>query len=81
MVPVEPVSLTIGITALFTTCIECFEYFKAATTLRADFDILLLKLVLGQEPLLVWVEVVGIGNKEDVSFVRDSNAKILCEDV
>ena len=64
MVPVEPISLSIGVTALFTTCIECFEYFKAATTLQQDLNILLLKLELEQERLLVWGEIVGIGNEE-----------------
>lgn len=64
MIPVEPVSLSIGIAALFTTCIQCFEYFKAATTVRKDFDILLLKLELEQERLLIWGEAIGIGDKD-----------------
>lgn len=64
MVPVEPISLSIGIAALFTACIQCFEYFKAATTLREDFEILLLKLELEQERLLIWGENLGIGGQD-----------------
>jgi len=75
MIPVEPVSLSIGIAALFTTCIQCFEYFKAATTVREEFDILLLKLELEQERLLIWGEDIGIEYEdwsEKLSFNGDS---------
>ncbi|KAK3178219.1 hypothetical protein OEA41_000352 [Lepraria neglecta] len=80
MVTVDPISLSIGIAALFTTCIECFEYFKAATTLRKDFDILLLKLELEQERLLIWGENIGIGNKdgsEKLTFHGDTKRQDL----
>lgn len=80
MIPVEPISLSIGIAALFTTCIQCFEYFKAATTSRRDFDILLLTLELEQERLLIWGEVIGIGSKdwsEELTFKGDSKRQDL----
>ncbi|KAI4278546.1 MAG: hypothetical protein L6R38_005235 [Xanthoria sp. 2 TBL-2021] len=60
----EAAGLSIGIAALFTTCVQCFEYFKAATTLQADFEILLLKLEIEQERFLVWGEDTGIGNSD-----------------
>ena len=80
MVPVEPISLGIGIAALFTACIQCFEYFKAATTLREDFEILLLKLELEQERLLIWGENLGIGGQhwsEEQIFKGDSKRQHL----
>ena len=61
MVPVEPISLTIGVAALFTSCIECFEYFKAAQGFEQNFEVLLVKLEYQQERLLVWGDLVGIG--------------------
>ena len=64
MVPVEPISLSIGIAALFTACIQCFEYLKAATALREDYEILLIKLELEQERLLIWGEDLGIGGQD-----------------
>lgn len=41
MVPVEPISLTMGIAVLFSTRIECF---KAAESVEQNFERLLLKL-------------------------------------
>ena len=61
MVPVEPISLSIGIAALFTSCFECFEYFKAAKGFEWNFEVLLVKLEYQQERLLVWGDLVGIG--------------------
>lgn len=72
--------MSIGIAALFTTCIQCFEYFKAATTVRKEFDILLLKLELEQERLLIWGEDVGIGNQdwnEELTFNGDTKRQDL----
>lgn len=53
MVPVEPISLSVGIATLFTACIECFEYFKAAKGFEQHFEVLLVKLEWQQERLLV----------------------------
>ena len=62
MVPVEPISLSIGIAALFSSCVECFEYFKAAKGFEQNFEVLLVKLEYQQERLLVWGDLAGIGN-------------------
>ncbi|KAL8643425.1 MAG: hypothetical protein Q9226_008385 [Calogaya cf. arnoldii] len=72
----EATGLFIGIAALFTTCIQCFEYFKAATTLRKDFEILLLKLEIEQERFLVWGEDTGIGHSDhDELSLFDGDSK------
>ena len=60
----DGISLGIGIAALFTRCIECFEYFKAASDLRRSYEILLVKLEIQQERLLVWGDVVRIVSDE-----------------
>lgn len=60
MVPVEPISLSIGIASLFSTYIECFEYFKAAQSLAEDLKILLVKLDIEKTRLLIWGNAVGI---------------------
>lgn len=67
MVPVEPISLTIAITTLFTACIECFEYFKAAKGFEQHFEVLLVKLEYQQERLLVWGDLAGICNEKQHS--------------
>ena len=64
MVPVEPVSLSIAIATLFTTCIECFEYFKAAKGFEQHFEVLLVKLEYQQERLLVWGDLAGVCNEK-----------------
>lgn len=63
MVPVEPISLSIGAVALaslFSTCLECFDYFKAAQSFTGDLEILVNKLDCQKERLLTWGELVGI---------------------
>jgi len=60
MIPVEPISLTIGIAALFSTCIECFDYIKAAQSLEEDLERLLVKLDLEKTRLLIWGNAVGV---------------------
>ncbi len=67
----DGISLGIGIAALFTTCIECFEYFKAASDLRRSYEVLLVKLEIQQERLLVWGDVIGIGSDELDSVEKD----------
>lgn len=76
----EAAGLSIGIAALFTSCVQCFEYFKAATTLREDFEILLLKLEIEQQRFLVWGEDAGIGTgdwEEQSLFNGDSKRQDL----
>lgn len=60
--PVEPISLSIAIATLFTTCIECFEYFKAAKGFHQQYEVLLVKLEYQQERLLIWGDLAGICN-------------------
>ena len=74
MVPVEPVSLSIAIATLFTTCIECFEYFKAAKGFEQHFEVLLVKLEYQQERLLVWGDLAGVCNEKrhDVKPISES---------
>lgn len=68
MVPVEPISLSIAVATLFTTCIECFEYFKAAKEFQQSSEVLLVKLEYQQERLLVWGDIAGIGGEEQHGF-------------
>ncbi len=73
MVPVETISLTIGIASLFSTCIECFDYFKAARSLADDLKILV-KLDIEKTRLLIWGNDVGIlelDNWERAPGLRD----------
>ena len=64
MVAVEPISLSLAIATLFTTCIECFEYFKTAKEFEQRYQILLVKLEYQQERLLVWGELAGVNEKQ-----------------
>ena len=57
----DPVSVALGVVALFKTCVDSFEYFKAASELKRDFEVLLVKLDFEQERLLVWGDMIGIG--------------------
>ena len=57
----DAISVTLGVVALFKTCIDSFEYFKAASELNRNFEVLLVKLDFEQERLLVWGDVIGIG--------------------
>ena len=71
----EAISLSIGIATLFTTCIECFEYFKAAKEFEHRFQVLLVKLEYQQERLLVWGDLAGIcdGEQHSVGPLSESD--------
>lgn len=74
VVPVEPVSLTIGVVALaslFSTCIECFDYFKAGQALEEDFELLLVKLDVEKTRLLIWGNAVGVLKPEGEGRVAE----------
>ena len=75
MVSVEPISLSIGIAALFTACIECFEYFKAAKGFQQHFEVLLVKLEYQQERLLVWGDLAGVCNEKQHSVAPISESE------
>jgi hypothetical protein len=74
--PVEPVSLTIcavALASLFSTCIECFDYFKAGQTLEEDFELLLVKLDVEKTRLLIWGNAVGVLKPEVEGRVPELN--------
>lgn len=63
MIPVEPVSLTIGAVALaslFSLCVECFDLIEVGRNLGSDYDILILKLSIEKRRLMIWGEAVGV---------------------
>src|SRR5579862_1938279 len=72
----EPVGLTFGVVALaslFSTCVECFGYFKAGQSLEGDFEILLVKLDLEKERLLIWGNHVGILKEDNEGRAMELN--------
>jgi hypothetical protein len=56
----EAIGLAVGTTSLFSTCIECFDLFRAATYYDEYVEILLVKLDLEKTRLLIWGNGVGI---------------------
>ena len=59
----EPISLGIGIIALaslFSTCIECFDYFRLGQKFDEDLEILLVQMDLEKFRLLDWGNTVGV---------------------
>jgi Prion-inhibition and propagation len=61
----EVVGLTasaVALAALFSTCIECFEYFRAGQSLEPDLDTVLAKLDIEKTRLLIWGNHIGILN-------------------
>ncbi|MCJ1354936.1 MAG: hypothetical protein MMC33_004926 [Icmadophila ericetorum] len=76
VVPVEPVSLTIGVVALaslFSTCIECFDYFRAVQALEEDFELLLVKVDVEKTRLLIWGNAVSVLKPEGEGRVPELN--------
>ncbi|KAG9235710.1 prion-inhibition and propagation-domain-containing protein, partial [Amylocarpus encephaloides] len=76
VVLVKPVSLTIGVVALaslFSTCIECFDYFKVGQALEEDFELLLIKLDVEKTRLLIWGNAVGVLKPEGEGRVPELN--------
>ena len=68
MIPVEPVSLSVSglaLATLFSSCLECFDYFQAAKPFANDLDLLLTKLDCQRERLLTWGDLVGIFKSEE----------------
>ena len=65
MVPVEPISFSVGVATLFTTVVECFKYFKAGQAQRADYELLELEFDLIKSRMLIWGNAIGIGNVVD----------------
>jgi ubiquitin-conjugating enzyme E2 D/E len=79
MVPVEPISLTVGVVglaALFTTCIEVWDFVDAGRSQASNFSLLRTKLDNQRMLFLIWGKKVGFGtpaghNKRlDEPFIR-----------
>ena len=63
MIPVEPVSLTIGAVALaslFSLSIQCFDLIEIGQRTSIDYEISVVKLSIEKRRLMVWGEAVGI---------------------
>lgn len=63
MIPVEPISLSIGaiaLASLFSTCIQCFDYIDSAKSYGRDFELLTTKLEIQKTRLLMWGQSVGV---------------------
>ena len=59
----EPLGIAasaVTLAALFSKCIDCFSYFKAAQNCSAEAETLLVKLDCEKARLLVWANTVGI---------------------
>jgi len=50
----------VTLAALFSNCIDCFSYFKAAQNCSAEAETLLVKLDCEKARLLIWANTVGI---------------------
>ena len=50
----------VGLAALFSTCVDCFGYFKASQNRERDYDILMVKLDVEKFRLLHWGSTVGL---------------------
>ena len=61
----DGVSLAVGLFSLFSTCVECFEYFEAARGFSVHYAQILTKLELQKIRLLAWGDAVGVLNAEN----------------
>jgi hypothetical protein len=61
----DPISLAVGLAGLFSACIECFDYIKAAQSLEDDFHKLLVKLDFEKAKLLNWGNAIGVVKADD----------------
>ena len=55
----------LAIASLFSTCIQCFDYFKATQFLEHDSDVLLVNLDIERTRLLIWGDDFGILKPRD----------------
>lgn len=74
MVPIEPISFSVGVATLFTTCVECFKYFKAGQAQHRDYELLELEFDLIKSRMLIWGNAIGMGNvTEDAATTEDDD--------
>ena len=57
---------------MFTTCVECFKYFKAGQAQRADYELLELEFDLIKSRMLIWGNAVG-GNVTESAATTDDD--------
>jgi Prion-inhibition and propagation len=65
---VEPIGLTVGLLSLaglFSTCIDCFDFYEASKDCGDELRTLLVQLDLEKTRLLTWAEHVGLVNRLD----------------
>ncbi len=79
MVPVEPISLSIGVvglTALFTACIDVWDFVDAGRSQATNFSLLRTKLDIQRILFVIWGKKVGFGSpagydkRLDEPFIR-----------
>ena len=76
MVPIEPVSFSVGVATLFTTCVECFKYFKAGQAQHRDYELLELEFDLIKSRMLIWGNAIGMGSvAEDAITTEDDTSE------
>ncbi len=62
----------ISVAALFTTCIDCFNIFAAATNFKRDYELLWTALAIQKLRLLLWGESVGLASRHSKAFKKPS---------
>ena len=71
----EPIGLTIGglgLAALFSTCIECMDYFHLGQNYGKDYELSLTKMILLKARLNAWGESLGVMVEgHELSSLRD----------
>ena len=79
MVPVEPISLSIGVVglaALFTTCLDVWDFVDAGRSHASNFSLLRTKLDNQRILFIIWGKKVGFGSAKgydprlDEPFIR-----------
>ena len=76
MVPIEPISFSVGVATLFTTCVECFKYFKAGQAQHRDYELLELEFDLVKSRMIIWGNAIGMGNVvEDAVTTEDDTSE------
>ena len=77
--PVEPISLSIGVVALaslFSTCVECFDLLDAGRGFGRDYELFIIQLQLEKTRLLDWGQSVGLLQTEGVQRPVDLDSPI-----
>lgn len=86
MVPVEPISLTVGAVALaslFSLCVQCFDLIEVGRNLGPESELLVVKLSIEKRRLMIWGESVGIlrPDSDRDPFLDESATRELVEQI